>query len=181
MLRVFDNELFYEYWIKDGVVIDKIKSVAWLAIRLAGSAIANACGQAPVLTSGWRDVSGQLRAMQQMKRDDPALYARVYAGIIKRRQDISKAPHPDGRAGDWRFIGFEEAESHLITINDYYLAGIKDIIGYVPSPLIVLEKDTVIIDGKKQLKPRCLHIQCPPVIPDETRFKNYLYATFGRV
>ena len=181
MLRVFDNELFYEYWIKDGVVIDKIKPLAWFAIRLAGRTIANACGQAPVLTDGWRDISGQLRAMQQMKRDDPELYAKVYAGIIKRRQDISTAPHPSGRAGDWRFLGYEEAESPAITINEYYLAGVKDIIGYVPSPLIVPEKDTLIIDGKKQLKPRCLHIQVPLFIPNEIQFKNYLYATFGRV
>jgi hypothetical protein len=179
--RVWDNELMFEYWVKDGVIVDKIKPIAWLAIRLAGRVISRLYDNPPVLTSGWRDVSGQLRAMQQMKRDDPNLYARVYTGIIKRRQDIATAPHPSGRAGDWRFLEFEEAEGPLTKIELMYMSGIKGIIGYVPSPLIVPEKDTIVVNGNKHERPRCLHIQIPPQIPDETKFKNYLYATFGRV
>jgi hypothetical protein len=179
--RYLDTELNFEYDVKPGVVLDGIKPLAWYAIRLVGRTIFNKTGLVPVLTSGKRDVSGQLAQMQKMKKEQPELYKKVYAGIIKSRQDISTAPHPQGRAADWRFKGYEAAESVLKEINDWYLEEIKGIIGYVPSPLIVPEKDEAIEDGVKILVPRCLHCQIPPQIPDEQKYKSYLTATFGRV
>jgi len=179
--RYLDTDLMFEYDVKPGVVLDGIKPLAWDAIRLVGRAIYRKTGLVPVLTDGKRDVSEQIAKMKKMKKEQPELYKKVYAGIIKSRQDISTAPHPSGRAGDWRFKGYEEAENLLIALNSFYIQGIKAVLGYAPSPLIVPEKDEVIEDGITKHIPRCLHCQIPPNIPDEGKFKNYLIATFNRV
>ena len=171
--RYLDTELNFEYDVKPGVVLDGIKPLAWYAIRLVGRVISNKCQDIPVLTSGKRDVSGQITAMENMKREHPDLYKQVYGRMLERGQDPATMPHPEGRAGDWRFREYEEAESTLIELNAWYLQGAKIILGYPSSSLIVPEKQ----DGDVV----CYHGQVPRQVPDELKFRDYLTATFGRV
>ncbi len=156
----------------EGVDIDHLQPAAIHAVMLTGLAIQKISGKTPVLTSGWRDISGQLRAMENMKATQPELYQQVYGPMMKRGQDPATMPHPEGRAGDWRFKGYEDAENTLLEINTWLMEGISDIIGYMPSRIIYPEKSGGIV--------RCYHVQVPRSIPDKSKFKNYLSATFCR-
>ena len=170
---IIDTDTGLIYDLVDGVNTENIKPLAYYLIMLVGIVISKATGKTPALTDGWRDVTRQLKAMENMKATQPALYEEVYGPMMKRGQDPATMPHPEGRAGDWAFKDFEAAESKLLEVNDWMMEGAKELLGYDPSRLIYPEKSGGVV--------RCYHVQLPRQIPDAQKFRDYLAATFGRV
>lgn len=170
---MYSNQFGYCFDIKDGVNLALVKPIALTAAHLVGRVIYKKCDKPPVITSGWRDVSGQIKAMENMKQKTPDLYKEVYSGMLSRGQSPDTMPHPSGRAVDWRFSGYETAEDALRELNHFYLEGVEKIVGYKPSSLIVIEKQ-----GNINV---CFHVQVPPTIPDEKKYESYLFATLSRV
>ena len=176
---IIDTETNLTFELTEGVNTEKIDPLAYYLVMLCGKVIFDTTQKTPVFTSGWRNLSRQKSAMAALKKKDPALYATVYGGMIKRGQDPSTMPHADtpGRAGDWLFTGFEKAESKLLEINGWLMEGAKELLGYIPSPFILPEK------GKdKDGKPfnLCFHCQLPRQIPNRQKLRDYMTATFSR-
>ena len=176
-LTIIDTDTGLTYELAEGVITSKINPLAYYLVMLTGKAISIAAGKNPVLTSGWRDGPGQLRAMKNMKATQPELYKEVYGPMEKRGQNPLTMPHPEGRAGDWLFLGFEKAESKLIEINGWLEAGAKKLLGYDPSRFIYPEKGK---DKNGNMKVRCYHCQLPRQITNRQKLRDYFTTTFAK-
>lgn len=175
---IIDTETGLTYELAEGVNTEKIDPLAYYLVMLVGKVISDITGKTPIMTSGWRSADGQLAAMKHMRETQPELYQEVYGPMLKRKQDPSTMPHPQGRAGDWLFAGFETAEDKLLEINDWLKEGAKALLGYVPSRCIYPEKGK---DKDGNMKVRCYHCALPKTIPNRQKLRDYLASTFGRV
>lgn len=171
-MMYYDEETKLTFSIAAGNDAD-VKGVGAVCKRAAAEVakvIEMEVGLPALIVNAKRTRESQVAAMDSLKeRFGLAYFKKVYGTMIANGIKPENMPHPSGRAIDYRYHGYEKAAERLAELNALYLEGIRDVIGYVPARLVVIEKGN------------CYHCQVPPVVHDEKAYQDYIETCINNV
>jgi hypothetical protein len=168
----YDTETKLTFSIAAGKDADiaAVSSICKKAAHYVVQLIEQEVGIPALVTNAKRTVASQVKAMDDLKEKfGNAYYLKVYGTMVANGIKPENMPHPSGRAIDFRYAGYEKATERLQELNALYLEGIRDVIGYVPARLVVVEKNN------------CYHIQTPPIVHDEQAYQDYIINCVDKV